>query len=569
MYVTADPNMGKKTYDIEYADENGIPTVRVYYKRNDSKIPGVNFMRNIKGGYLGLKMIKEKFGMPDINHVNVAFPAGLLALLLKKLRKIPYVITEHFTAYTEYAAELHKQPFRANFFTKLIFKNATTVSAVSQYLLDGLKKHNLTSKNGFVIPNAIDIPQRLHSSRNSNGVIKILTISLLSDRQKNISGLINAVGNITKNKNIELHIVGNGEDRERLEEHTKKLGLLKRSVFFYGYVPNNELYKYFSYANFFVLNSNYETFSVVSAEALAHGVPVVTTKCGGPEGFINKEVGVLVERQNEESLTRGIEYVIDNSGTYDSKKLQEYAKKNFSYEAVGKKITSIYKDTLSDHYKKYPADNSGYKIKIRGDWKVLDVGSGHNPHPRANVLLDKNIYDNTDRSGKSIKIDNSRLFVEGNAESMPFYDKEFDLLIASHIAEHSDNPEKFCRELMRVSKGGYIETPSKFAEILFDEPYHSWYVYVKNDILIFERINIRSRLGLIGKLFYAVYYINTERNGKRTIIFNNKCLCYVTSNVVHYLLKKPLLLSGILYTRFEWKESFRFKILEEKNSDRT
>ena len=68
-------------------------------------------------------------------------------------------------------------------------------------------------------------------------------------------------------------------------------------------------------------------------------------------------------------------------------------------------------------------------MKIRDDWKVLDVGSGHNPHPRANVLLDKNICDNTDRSGKPIKIDNERLFFEGNAESMPFKDKEFDYLI--------------------------------------------------------------------------------------------------------------------------------------------
>ena len=107
---------------------------------------------------------------------------------------------------------------------------------------------------------------------------------------------------------------------------------------------------------------------------------------------------------------------------------------------------------------KYKAGNSGYEIDIQDGWRVLDVGSGHNPHPRADVLLDKHLQDDTERSGKPLKVDKERNFVEGDAESMPFKDKEFDYLIASHIAEHVGNPEKFCKELMRVGKGVYRNT---------------------------------------------------------------------------------------------------------------
>jgi SAM-dependent methyltransferase len=216
---------------------------------------------------------------------------------------------------------------------------------------------------------------------------------------------------------------------------------------------------------------------------------------------------------------------------------------------------------------KYKVGNSGYEIKIQESWRVLDVGSGHNPHPRANVLLDKHLKDDTERSGKPIKIDEEKDFVEGNAESMPFGDKEFDYIIASHVAEHVDNPERFCKELMRVGKRGYIETPSKFAEILFDEPYHKWYVYTnKKGGLVFEEITKRARLGLIGKVFYAAFYVNIERVGKKTISFSNRYLRYISSKIATYLLRIPLVKSGKLYTCFEWDGYFEFKIIRNKET---
>lgn len=549
LYVTSDPNMDKKTYDIEYADENGIPTVRVYYKRSDSKIPGVNFIRNIKGGYLGLKMIKGKFGRPDINHVNVAFPAGLLALFLKKLRKIPYIITEHSSTYTEYYAVFHKQPFRTKIFTKLIFKNANTVSAVSQYLLDELKRHNLTNKNGFVIPNAIDIPQSLHSSRNSNVVIKILTVSLLCDSQKNISGLINAIGNITKNKYIELHIVGDGEDRERLEEHTKKLGLLNKRVFFHGYVPNNELYKHFSYANFFVLNSNCETFSVVSAEALAHGIPVVVTKCGGPEEFINKEVGIFVERQNEESLVCGLEDMIENWRRYDSMKIHDYAKERFSYDVVGRQIYKIYASILT----KWKAGLCGEKITIQPTWKVLDVGSGHNPNRRATVLLERELEGSIHRGGDKAKVPTDKSLVVGDATESPFGYKKFDYAIASHIAEHIEDVCKFICELQRVSKRGYIETPGPLSEFFLNEPYHLWVIYKRKGILIFKRKKIFQPF---SNFFYGLFYLNENRYGHKTLFSRGlfaKTIKKTLNRVWKYL--------PYTYVKYRWEGNINYKIL--------
>jgi hypothetical protein len=73
-------------------------------------------------------------------------------------------------------------------------------------------------------------------------------------------------------------------------------------------------------------------------------------------------------------------------------------------------------------------------LSIPSHAQVLDVGSGHNPHPRANVLTDKFANDNYHRCG-DVKVLKHQKFVEASGESLPFQDKEFDYVICSHVAE--------------------------------------------------------------------------------------------------------------------------------------
>lgn len=94
---------------------------------------------------------------------------------------------------------------------------------------------------------------------------------------------------------------------------------------------------------------------------------------------------------------------------------------------------------------------------------VLEVGSGGSPYFRANVLIDA--YESTrERHWAPLIVD--RPSVLGFGEALPFKDNAFDFVIASHVLEHSSNPEKFLQELQRVAKAGYIETPDAFMERL-------------------------------------------------------------------------------------------------------
>ena len=110
---------------------------------------------------------------------------------------------------------------------------------------------------------------------------------------------------------------------------------------------------------------------------------------------------------------------------------------------------------------------------------VLDVGSGHFPNPRADVLCDS-FPSNLER-GQDLKID--RPFVWGNAERLPFKNDAFDFVVLSHVLEHTFRPKQLLAEIERVGIRGYIETPSAWQEFLIPYTFHVSRVSVKDGVL--------------------------------------------------------------------------------------
>jgi len=144
-------------------------------------------------------------------------------------------------------------------------------------------------------------------------------------------------------------------------------------------------------------------------------------------------------------------------------------------------------------------------LPITPEMVVLDLGSGAFPNARANILCDRDLVDNRHRAGLAVVID--RPLVRADATALPFGTGSVDFVIASHLAEHIEDPEAFCAELARVSKAGYIETPSPLADYLLDEEYHIWRVGHRNGALVFRAKAPRSRLrATLTDQFYKVFY---------------------------------------------------------------
>ena len=125
-----------------------------------------------------------------------------------------------------------------------------------------------------------------------------------------------------------------------------------------------------------------------------------------------------------------------------------------------------------------------YHCPVPQNALVLEVGSGGNPYVRANILLDA--YEDTrERHWAPLVAD--RPTVLGFVENLPFRDGAFDFVIASHVLEHSVQPEKFLTELQRVARAGYIEVPDAFMERINPYRDHRLEITVRDNCLVVRK----------------------------------------------------------------------------------
>ena len=139
---------------------------------------------------------------------------------------------------------------------------------------------------------------------------------------------------------------------------------------------------------------------------------------------------------------------------------------------------------------------------------TLEIGGGHNPAPAADVVVDKFLFDNSQRAG-SLRCD--RPLVIGDGESLPFRDKAFARTVGRQVMEHMDDVQRFFQELMRVSSGGYLASPSYLRELVFWWPYHHWLFTREKDVLVCAPKS--GQRPLAGQLFH--YLARQEHHGER------------------------------------------------------
>lgn len=134
---------------------------------------------------------------------------------------------------------------------------------------------------------------------------------------------------------------------------------------------------------------------------------------------------------------------------------------------------------------------------------ILEIGGGHNPDFRSDVIVDKYLYDNIQRKG-TLRVDRPIIVADG--EQLPFSDGAFKFTIGKQVMEHVENIEEFFHELMRISHAGYLTSPSTLSEYLFWWPYHNWFITMKdNTLYCCKKTNEKS---LFGDLMHYLYKNN-------------------------------------------------------------
>lgn len=338
----------KRLFEINKRDK--LTEIIAYYKppkSNNFLSKGYKYLRYLKtawkGYHIAYKLLDNKI---DLIHLNIAFPAGIAALFLYYFKNINYVLTEHWTGYIDRNDHYSNAGFFKKAIIKKVFHHASAISVVSKYLGEQIKARGLIKKEYKVIPNVVEIPKKLPVST-SNATLKIISISDLRDDTKNISTLLHAIQVIRiPYPSIELHIFGAGKDERKLKQLATDIGILDKHVFFRGFLPYAELVRFMQKASFFVLNSNVETFSVATAEAIGNGLPVVVTKSGAVEEYINEENGILVELNDLESLSFGILKMIKQYKNYDKTKLNNYIREKFNSKNIAQQFEQLYQQSI-------------------------------------------------------------------------------------------------------------------------------------------------------------------------------------------------------------------------------
>jgi L-malate glycosyltransferase len=245
----------------------------------------------------------------ELLHVHYAIPHAYAGYMAKQMLKdqginIPMVTTLHGTDITLVGSH----PFYKTAVTFSINKS-DVVTSVSQSLKDDTLKLFDIKKEIVVIPNFIELNKNINQNHIEcyRSVIakpqeRIVTHISNFRAVKRIPDIIKIFNLIQKEIPAKLMMVGEGPEKEKAERLCEELGISDKVIFFGN---SNEIDKILSYSDLFLLPSETESFGLAALEAMASGVPVISSNSGGlPEVNFEGVSGYLSNVGNVEEMAK-------------------------------------------------------------------------------------------------------------------------------------------------------------------------------------------------------------------------------------------------------------------------
>lgn len=301
-----------KRYADEYISVLGNPDTMDFFHKFSYKI-----LYKLIYHILPMRWVYKLF-IPSGADIEVAFVEGYVTKLMaystnKKSKKIAWIHTDleknHWTSVI----------YKTSQYESLIYQKYNKVVCVSQAVQCSYERLFHSPSNSYLCYNPIDYQEIINQSKEKStlpgkkrGIIRLISCGRLV-KQKGYDRLIKAVQNIEIRENkIELFIFGAGEEQAFLEKLIT-MNHLEDVVHLCGFHKN--IYSDVKSADLFVCSSRAEGFSLVIAEALILGVPVLSTYCSGPDELLeNGKYGVLCENSTE-GLVQSLKELCENNNT--------------------------------------------------------------------------------------------------------------------------------------------------------------------------------------------------------------------------------------------------------------
>lgn len=282
------------------------------------------------------RLVREK--QYDVNHTHFIFPDGLLAWVIKRSTRLPYVITAHGSDVPGY------NPHRLKLAHELLRPLWGMVTrGAEQLVCPSLSLRSLVeARSGkiqvSVIPNGID-PGKFHPDRRKQNRILVVTRML---ERKGVQYFLKAIEGLSLDQQV--HIVGDGPYLPALKRMARQT---ETAIRFWGWLDNRspEFADLFETSGIFVLPSESENFPVVLLEAMAAGMAIVTTKGTGCEEVVG-DAALLVPPANPAEIRVALFRLVRDPALRGElgRNARRRLENCFGWQAVGRRYAELYEN---------------------------------------------------------------------------------------------------------------------------------------------------------------------------------------------------------------------------------
>lgn len=314
-------------------DDDGVVTLRIRgWSPFAQTVPGsllwVRLMVRLASDYA------DRYGVPDVVHGHAVLWGGYAAMHVAEMFGRPGVITEHSSAILTGKLSSAERRRAAS-----AYRRASAVVAVSRALarrVDAVAGRRVAE----VIPNAVDTDlfTPCVTRREARPFTYLSIGDLVPSKRHDL--LIESFARVhAAERETRLVIVGEGRCERSLLRAAARAGITE-AVRFTGPMPPWRVRHWLREADALVVSSDFETFSMVAIEAMASGVPVVATRCGGPEEILRGEVGLIAERGDAGALASAMEGI--RSRPLSAVRLRAEAVSRYALPVVAHRLLRVY-----------------------------------------------------------------------------------------------------------------------------------------------------------------------------------------------------------------------------------
>lgn len=276
---------------------------------------------------------------PALIHSNVIFPCGIVAFLLSAKYGSRMIISEHWSK----AEKLLKHPLFGKTALRAYLKNSSIIT-VSRFLASRIAAAT-NHKNIKVIPNIVNTTLFSYKLKPVfDGSNLTCTCVATWKLPKRLDLIVDSLAMFAKDSGCQvvLNVVGNGTQTENL----KKAGVPENlKIVWHGYLGKESIAPLLQKSHLFLHASGIETFSIVTAEALSTGTPVVVSDRGALPELVQGHNGILAEN-NVESWNKKICEIINRR--FDNELIAQENQSRFSAAIIGRSVLEEYNKVLNE-----------------------------------------------------------------------------------------------------------------------------------------------------------------------------------------------------------------------------